>query len=54
MLFGIQLFSESEGGREFCLAHFFTGQKFKGGVLGFAYVGRDTIGAAGGICSPKG
>ncbi|KAL8587544.1 hypothetical protein ACOMHN_000950 [Nucella lapillus] len=37
---------------EFCLAHLFTHQQFSGNVLGLAYIASQTVGSAGGICSP--
>lgn len=46
-------FTESEGSRplELCLAHLFTYQSFKNGVLGLGYIASPRVGTSGGICS---
>ncbi|XP_076457007.1 ADAM 17-like protease [Babylonia areolata] len=48
----LQMFGRDLYFKDFCLAHLFTHQQFSGNVLGLAYIAAETIGSAGGICSP--
>ncbi|KAL8593287.1 hypothetical protein ACOMHN_009940 [Nucella lapillus] len=48
----LQAFGRDLYFRDFCLAHLFTHRQFAGNVLGLAYIAAETIGSAGGICSP--
>ena len=47
----LQVFSRSIYFKQFCLAHLFTHQAFKGGVLGLAYIAAPRQYSVGGICS---
>ena len=46
----LQTFSKNDW-RKYCLAHLFTYQDFKEGVIGLAYVGNPKRNAVGGICT---
>ncbi|KAG1652431.1 ADAM 17-like protease [Nymphon striatum] len=48
----LEVFSRERDHRGYCLAHLFTDQKFKGGILGLAYVGSPRRNSVGGICTP--
>ncbi|XP_050419252.2 ADAM 17-like protease [Patella vulgata] len=49
----LEIFSRENYHQNFCLAHLFTYQKFKGGVLGLAYIASPRRRTVGGICSPS-